>query len=104
MSTAMGNSDLEKGLTRSGAGVITVLYFARLREALDRDREQLVLPADVKSVGALRDLLRARGGAWERELAAVKPVRVAVNQSMAGMDQAISAGDEIAFFPPVTGG
>jgi len=100
----MDNSDLEKGLTRTATGVVTVLYFARLREALDRDREQLVLPAEVKNVGALRDLLRARGGAWERELAALKPVRVAVNQSMAGMDQAIHAGDEIAFFPPVTGG
>jgi sulfur-carrier protein len=100
----MDNSDLEKGLTRARTDMITILYFARLREALDRDREQLVLPADVKNVGELRDLLRARGGAWERELAAAKPVRVAVNQSMAGMQHAIHAGDEIAFFPPVTGG
>jgi len=83
---------------------VTVLYFARLREALGRDAEDLALPADVRTAGALRDLLRNRGGVWETELAAAKPVRIAVNQSMANVNTAIGAGDEIAFFPPVTGG
>jgi len=100
----MDNSDLAKGLARADAGVVTVLYFARLREALGRDVEQVSLPAGVHTVAALRDLLRARGGAWEVELAAAKPVRVAVNQTMARPDSAVGGGDEIAFFPPVTGG
>jgi len=100
----MDSSDLVKGLARAGAGIVTVLYFARLREALGRDVEQFSLPSGVQTVGALRDLLRARGGAWETELAAAKPVRVAVNQTMARLDSPIGAGDEIAFFPPVTGG
>jgi molybdopterin synthase sulfur carrier subunit len=100
----MDSSDLEQGLTRASTGVVTVLYFARLREALGRDAEQLALPAGATTAGALRELLRARGGAWETELAAAKPVRIAVNQSMAHAHTAIRPGDEIAFFPPVTGG
>jgi molybdopterin synthase sulfur carrier subunit len=100
----MDTSELAKGLAHSGAGIVTVLYFARLREVLGRDVEQLSLPAGVHTVGALRDLLRARGGAWEVELAGAKPVRVAVNQTMARLESAVGPGDEIAFFPPVTGG
>ena len=100
----MDNSEWVEGLVRTGAGIVTVLYFARLREVLGRDVERLSLPAGVDTVGALRELLRARGGAWEVELAAAKPVRVAVNQTMARLDSAVGPGDEIAFFPPVTGG
>ena len=83
---------------------IQVLYFARLREAFGRDREQLALPETVASVAALTTWLRARGDAWERELAPGKPVRIAVNQDMADVDTPVKTGDEVAFFPPVTGG
>jgi len=100
----MDSSDLEKGLASADTGVVTVLYFARLREVLGRDSERLALPADARTVGAVRELLRTRGGAWDVELAAAKPVRVAVNQTMARMDTTVSPGDEVAFFPPVTGG
>jgi molybdopterin synthase sulfur carrier subunit len=101
----MDTSDLQKALAQAGGtGAVNILYFARLREALGRDREQLTLPADVNTVGGLLALLRARGSAWEAELAPPKPVRVAVNQSMAHLESAIHPGDEIAFFPPVTGG
>lgn len=84
--------------------MVTVLYFARLREALGRSSEQIALPAAVRDVEGLRALLVARGGEWERELAPGKPVRAAVNQAMAMGDVAVSDGDEVAFFPPVTGG
>jgi sulfur-carrier protein len=97
-------SDLQKGLAQTATGAVTVLYFARLREALGCDTEQFVLPTGVDTVGVLRGLLRARGGAWDAELAEAKPVRIAVNQTMARPDTAIRPGDEIAFFPPVTGG
>jgi molybdopterin synthase sulfur carrier subunit len=83
---------------------IQVLYFARLREAFGRDREELALPGSVSSVAALTSWLRARGDAWERELAPGKPVRIAVNQDMAEPDTPVRTGDEVAFFPPVTGG
>ena len=52
----------------------------------------------------LRALLVARGGEWAQQLAPDRPVRAAVNQAMAAGDMPISDGDEIAFFPPVTGG
>jgi molybdopterin synthase sulfur carrier subunit len=101
----MDNSDLYKGLgERRQANAVSVLYFARLREALGAEREQLVLPAGVADVASLRAHLRERGGAWAAELAAGRAVRVAVNQDMAGDDTPVRGGDEVAFFPPVTGG
>lgn len=84
--------------------MITVIYFARLREALGKASEQIALPAGVSNLESLRELLRKRGGAWSEELADERPVRAAVNQHMARGDTAIRDGDEIAFFPPVTGG
>ena len=84
--------------------MITVLYFARLRESLGQSSEQITLPASVQDLAGLRDLLVARGGAWKDELGQDKRVRAAVNQAMARGDSPIADGDEIAFFPPVTGG
>ena len=84
--------------------MVTVIYFARLREALGRGSEQIALPDDVRDLEALRAMLRGRGGAWADELAGSKPVRAAVNQDLAHADTPIGDGDEIAFFPPVTGG
>jgi len=84
--------------------MITVLYFARLREALGVASEQIALPPAVRNLGDLRALLAARGGAWAQELAADKAIRAAVNQDMATGDTPVADGDEVAFFPPVTGG
>lgn len=84
--------------------MITVLYFARLREALGTGSEQVALPDGVRDLERLRALLVARGGPWEQELAPGKPVRAAVNQAMAVGDMPVADGDEVAFFPPVTGG
>lgn len=84
--------------------MITVLYFARLREALGTGSEQIALPPGVRDLGGLRALLIARGGAWAQELAEGRAVRTAVNQTMADRDAHVADGDEVAFFPPVTGG
>lgn len=81
---------------------ITVRYFASLREALGQGSEQLVTQAT--TLGALRRELAARGGAYAQVLAPGRAVRMALNQDMAGEDQALVAGAEVAFFPPVTGG
>jgi molybdopterin synthase sulfur carrier subunit len=83
---------------------VRVLYFARLREALGKDEEQLVLPEGVATIGQLAEFLRQRGTTWAAELGAGRAVRVAVNQDMADPETAIHGGEEIAFFPPVTGG
>jgi len=83
---------------------VTVLYFARLREAVGRDRESLELPADVVTVGALRHWLIARGAPWDEAFTGIKRIRAAVGQDMAADGTALSEGAEVAFFPPVTGG
>ena len=84
--------------------MITVLYFARLRESLGTGSEQMALPPGVRDLEGLRALLVARGGTWAQELAPSRPVRAAVNQAMAVGEVPLADGDEIAFFPPVTGG
>jgi molybdopterin synthase sulfur carrier subunit len=84
--------------------MVTILYFARLREALEKESEELALPAEVRDLEGLRALLIGRGGAWEQELAPSKPVRAAVNQAMVHGNMPVADGDEVAFFPPVTGG
>jgi len=83
--------------------MITVMFFAGLREAVGTSSETLALPAGVSSIAALRDHLVARGGQWQA-LATAKNLRAALNQDMVALDSAIKDGDEIAFFPPVTGG
>lgn len=83
--------------------MLKVLYFAGLRERLGRSSEELALPAKVTDIAGLRDFLVARGGPWEN-LATLRNLRYAVNQEMARLDSPLRAGDEVAFFPPVTGG
>ncbi len=82
---------------------IHLLYFAGLREVLGVATETLELPAEIKTVAALRELLAARGAPWTA-LVTTKNLRAAVNHEMAGQDARVHAGDEVAFFPPVTGG
>ncbi|MFA7291385.1 MAG: molybdopterin converting factor subunit 1 [Rhodocyclaceae bacterium] len=83
--------------------MIKILYFASLREKLGSSGESLELPAGVDSVGDVLITLAARGGEWA-SLATVKNLKSAVNQEMARADSPVKDGDEVAFFPPVTGG
>jgi len=83
---------------------LKVRFFASLKEQLGRDAEELELPAGVATVAALRTHLMKRGGEWQTAFAEKKLVRAAVNQEMAQPAAKIKAGDEVAFFPPVTGG
>ncbi|HTN34986.1 MAG TPA: molybdopterin converting factor subunit 1 [Marinobacter sp.] len=82
--------------------IITIRFFARFREELDT--EQLTLTARPGlTVGHLLEELASRGGAWAK-LQGDQPVMTAVNQAMAKPTTLIKGGDEVAFFPPVTGG
>ena len=83
---------------------IRILYFALLRDALGRAQEELEVPEDVTTVAGLRELLRGCGEPYATALGNARRVRAAVNQEMAEPDDAVKAGDEVAFFPPVTGG
>ncbi len=82
--------------------MIRVLYFASLRERLGSAEE--TLQEYPPSIDALREQLAARGGVWHEVFAGDQRVLAAVNQEMAPADRALDAGDEVGFFPPVTGG
>ena len=81
-----------------------IRYFARLAEELDCRAESLELPAGCHTAADLVALRRARGGTFATAFDGSTPVLVAVNQEMTNPDAEISDSDEIAFFPPVTGG
>ena len=83
---------------------VKILYFASLREQVGKGSEEIELPVDIATLGALRTHLIARGGAWQTSLAETRLVRMAINQDMVPASSVINTGDEIAFFPPVTGG
>lgn len=83
---------------------LRILYFARLREAFGTSQETPELPAGVDTLGDLVDWLRARGGVWAEQLAPGRAYRMAVNQELAGAQTVLHDGDEVALFPPVTGG
>ncbi|GIK85093.1 MAG: molybdopterin synthase sulfur carrier subunit [Betaproteobacteria bacterium] len=85
--------------------VVRLVYLARLREALGSAGESLALPPGAPArVATVLETLRARGGAFAAELGPGRAVRVAVNHAMAQADDAVGEGDEVALFPPVTGG
>ncbi len=85
---------------------VRVLFFARLREQLGSPGGEVELPGESATVAQLRALLVSRGDAWREALEGPqsRKLRIAVNQDMATPETVLRAGDEVAFFPPVTGG
>ena len=83
--------------------MLKVLLFASMREALGTSMDTVPVPVP-PTVAGLVEALRGRGENWAEALAAGKRWRVAVNQDMASLDALVKAGDEVAIFPPVTGG
>jgi molybdopterin synthase sulfur carrier subunit len=83
---------------------INLRFFASVREALGTSEEKLALPPGVATVGAVRDLLIARGGAWAQALSHERALRMAFNHVMCDPETEVKEGGEVAFFPPVTGG
>ena len=81
-----------------------LLYFAWLRARIGQAEEELALPAEVRDVAGLLLWLQARGGGYAEALRDLSVIRVAVNQDYVGRDHPIREGDEVALFPPVTGG
>lgn len=83
---------------------VNVLYFGELRETVGLTGEAVTLGSPSGTVGDLIQTLAARGDPWRNALHDSEPLRVAINQTMASRDSALSAGCEVAFFRPVTGG
>lgn len=88
----------------SAPAPVRVLYFAWLRERAGTGEEMIALPAGQTTIAALIATLSARSPGHEAAFAVRGSVRAAVNQVFAGPDTVVRPGDEVAFFPPVTGG
>jgi molybdopterin synthase sulfur carrier subunit len=83
---------------------VKLLYFAWVRQNVGKSEEDLALPADVSTLRDLARHLRTRGPGYAEAFADLARLRAAANQVHVGFDTQLSDGDEIAFFPPVTGG
>jgi molybdopterin synthase sulfur carrier subunit len=83
---------------------VKLLYFAWLRARVGCAEEEVALPPQVHDVAGLLDWLRRRGGGHAEALRDLRVVRVAVNQDYVGLGHPVRESDEVAIFPPVTGG
>ncbi len=83
---------------------INILYFARIKESVNYSSENIDLPKDVVTVTALKNYLALRGENWANLFNGKQVIRAAINHALVDDMAKISAGDEVAFFPPVTGG
>ncbi len=81
-----------------------ILYFAWIRETVGKSQEDLLLPEGVNTVQGLIMWLKKQDEGYKKTFSDDALIRVAVNQEYVGLDFLISNADEIAFFPPVTGG
>lgn len=81
-----------------------ILYFAWVREKIGQAGEEIALPADVRDVAGLMRHLSALSPRHAEAFANPRAIRAAINQDFADPGDAVADGDEVAFFPPVTGG
>jgi sulfur-carrier protein len=83
---------------------VRILYFAWLRARIGCAEEELTLPPAIRDVAGLLVWLQGRGPRYAEALRDLSVVRVAVNQDYVGPEHKLGDGDEVAIFPPVTGG
>ena len=81
-----------------------ILYFAWVRQKIGKGEEDLAPPQHVRTIADLLALLRDRGGGYSEALADPSRIRAAVNHQHVQFDAKVGHDDEVAFFPPVTGG
>ncbi len=79
-------------------------YFAWVRERIGKAEEQAELPSDVVTIADLMDWLVLRGPEYEHAFEAPKTIRASMDQAHVRHDTPIAGAQEIAFFPPMTGG
>ena len=81
-----------------------ILYFAWVRSYIGVSEEEVRVPEGIETVLDLMEWLCRRGGGYSRALSRPEVIRVAINQEFAGLGDMIREEDEVAFFPPITGG
>lgn len=81
-----------------------IIYFAWLRERLNKTEEDVDLPSSVQTIGELMDWLKTRGEEYEYAFDNPKVIRAAINKTHVRAEAKIAGASEIAFFPPMTGG
>jgi molybdopterin converting factor subunit 1 len=81
-----------------------ILYFAWVRDKIGLDSEEFDLPSEIVTAGEFIKWFKTRGDAYAEVIGASDTVKMAINQEYAGPENAISNEDEVALFPPVTGG
>ncbi|WP_417450501.1 molybdopterin converting factor subunit 1 [Kordiimonas sp.] len=84
--------------------MVHLLYFSWVRERVGKSEEMRDLPSDVATVAGLIDYLKSQGDQYAAALEDIQHIRVAVNQTHSSAEHPVTDGDEVAFFPPVTGG
>ena len=83
---------------------IKILYFARIKESVNYSTEDVLLPSSVESISDLKEYLAQRGDVWADLFSTQQIIRAAINHELVDNIAPIHDGDEVAFFPPVTGG
>ena len=91
------------GMPRGRTDMVRLRFFASLRETLGVSDEQVRLPGDITRLSELSNWLQCRGEPWQEALSDSR-LHIAINQEIVRQDVAIKDGDEVAWFPPVTGG
>ena len=81
-----------------------ILYFSWVRDRTGLGNEDVVLPENVTTVELLANWLQSRGGGYANAFVELSTIRAAVNQEHVRLDHPVGKNDEVAFFPPVTGG
>lgn len=83
---------------------LTIHYYASLREKLQLKTESVDCPDSLNTLADLHQWMSSRPSPFAEAFAQGQMIRYALNQKVVNADQSIGHGDEVAFFPPVTGG
>ena len=81
-----------------------ILYFAWVRDKIGLDSEEFDLPPEINTAGDFIEWFKSRGDNYAQVIGASNTVKMAINQEYAGPEDVLCNEDEVALFPPVTGG
>ena len=83
---------------------MNILYFSWIKDKLGKAKENITVDQNIKSVAELITFLESKDETYKEVFKDMSSIRVSINMETANMDDPISINDEIAFFPPMTGG